>query len=232
MHPIQSQLYADHFNFLRLLAFLEGEIACYEADNGGHARLPIVLDILDYIQAYPERWHHPMEDAAFELLLVKQVPKSEQIWSLKSEHKKLESLTDRAVELFSSVANDVVVPVEELLSATREFIHRQQEHINKENLLVYPLLSEFLTDDDWEMLELKVQGKIDPLFATTDDALSGERAVESAHSHLLDKDRALKAEYRNLYKLIMQSERGISIGITARGKANGKNSSEQNQVTA
>ena len=113
MHAYQSQLYADHYNFLRLLLFLESEIACYEADQERHPRLDVVLDIFDYIQTYPERWHHPFEDAIFELLLVKQVPNADQIWGLKSEHKKLEQLTQQASELFSSVANDVVVPVEE-----------------------------------------------------------------------------------------------------------------------
>ena len=165
MHLYQSQLYADHYNFLRLLRFLESEIACYEAGGDRYARLDIILEMFDYIQAYPERWHHPIEDAIFELLLIRQVPNSDQIWGLKSEHKKLEQLTHQASELFASVANDVVVPVGELISTSREFIRRQQEHINMENRIAYPLLDAHLNNDDWLQVGRQVRTKVDPLFA-------------------------------------------------------------------
>ncbi len=216
MHAYQSQLYADHYNFLRLLHFLESEIACYEADLERHPRLDVILDIFDYIQTYPERWHHPFEDAIFELLLIKQVPSADQIWGLKSEHKKLEQLTQQASELFSSVANDVVVPVEELVDVTREFIRRQQEHINIENRIAYPLIEQYLTEKDWDAVGKKVRAKIDPLF-TLAAAQSDDQVADLASSQWL-RDRALKAEYRNLYKTIMQMERGVSIGATARAK--------------
>lgn len=223
MHPLQSQLYADHYNFLRLLTFLEAEIACYEAnsldmDNGRHARLAVVLDILDYIQTYPERWHHPLENAAFERLLIKQVPNSDQIWGLKSEHKKLEALTHKAMSLFASVANDVVVPVEELVKAAREFIQRQQEHISLENKLAYPLMTEYLSDTDWDDLGRQVSRKIDPLFGGEQNTGDAVATKTIDHSRLLDKDRALHSEYRNLYKMIMQAERGVATGVSARAK--------------
>lgn len=218
MHAYQSQLYADHYNFLRLLRFLESEIACYESDNEGQARLDVILDMFDYFQTYPERWHHPFEDAMFELLLIKQVPNADQIWSLKSEHKKLEQLTHHASELFSSVANDIVVPMDELVNATREFIHRQQEHINLENRYVYPLLDEHLNDSDWHAIGKKVRSRVDPLFSLQED--ESVKQAQDLSSSQWQRERALKAEYRNLYRSIMQAERGVALGATARAKAN------------
>lgn len=193
MHPTQSQLNADHYNFLRLLRCLESEMACYEADQASNAKLAIILDIFEYVQFYPEKFHHPIEDLAFELLLIKQVQGSEDVWAIKSEHKKLEELTRRAAQLFTSVANDTVVSVDDLIAVTREFINRQLDHINRENRLVYPLLEKYISDQEWDEITAKVAVSNDPVF-----------------------DNSIKKEYKNLYKAIVQSERGVAIDAMAK----------------
>lgn len=193
MHPTQSQLNADHYNFLRLLRCLESEITCYEADQASHAKLAVILDIFEYVQIYPEKFHHPIEDLVFELLLIKQVQGSEDVWAIKSEHKKLEELTRRAAQLFTSVANDTVVSVEDLITVTREFISRQLDHINRENRLVYPLLEKNISDQEWDEITAKVSVGNDPVF-----------------------NDSIKKEYKNLYKAIVQSERGVAIDAMAK----------------
>ncbi len=193
MHPTQSQLNADHYNFLRLLRCLEAELTCYEADQAGKAKLSTILDIFDYVQVYPEKFHHPIEDLVFELLLVKQVEHSDELWGIKSEHKKLEQLTHNAAQLFTSIANDTVVPVADLVAASKIFIARQVDHINRENRLVYPLLDKNISDDEWDAITEKVRVGRDPLF-----------------------NDAVKSEYKNLYKAIIQAERGVPIDSYAK----------------
>lgn len=191
MHPTQSQLCADHFNFLRLLRALELEIACYEAASEG--RLGVILDIFDYVQVYPEKWHHPIEDAAFEMLLKKQADNSDVIWGVRAEHKALEEMTHKVNEMFIAVANDTIVPVDKLVTATKEFVARQLDHINSENRLIYPLFNKYLSDQDWNEITEKVQSRRDPLF-----------------------NEELCEEYRSLYKSILRGERGTAMGATAR----------------
>lgn len=193
MHPTQSQLNADHFNILRLLRCLESELTCYEADQASHAKLAVILDIFEYVQFYPQKFHHPIEDLVFELLLIKQVEGSEDIWAIKSEHKKLEELTRRAAQLFTSVANDTVVAVDDLISVTREFISRQLDHINRENRLVYPLLEKMISDVEWDDITEKVLANNNLLF-----------------------DGSINKEYKNLYKAIIQAERGVGIDAMAK----------------
>ncbi|MEX1033268.1 MAG: hemerythrin domain-containing protein [Cellvibrionaceae bacterium] len=194
MHPTQSQLFADHYNLLGLMRCLEAEIACYEASQPWGAHLSVILDIFDYIQFYPERYHHPLEDALFERLLIKQVKNSDQIWAIKSEHKTLEALTRRASQLFTSVANDSVVPVAELVRVTREFLARQIDHIDRENRIVYPLLEKYITLEEWDEITAQVAQRKDPLFR-----------------------QAVMDEYRNLYDAILQAESALLLGPTARG---------------
>lgn len=193
MHPTYSQLCADHFNLLRLLRALEAEIACYEAGGGRAGRLSVILDIFDYVQVYPEKWHHPVEEALFEVLLRKQVENSELIWGMRAEHKTLESLTRHTAELFMAVANDTIVPIYKLADATREYIARQLDHINQENRLIYPLLEKNLTDEEWDDITDQVSARLDPLF-----------------------NQEMRGEYAQLHRSVIRSERGVALGAIAK----------------
>lgn len=192
MHPTQSQLYADHHNLLRLLHCLEVEIAGYEAGRPCD-HLSVIVDIFDYVQFYPEQYHHPLEDELFTLLLDKKLDISPQIANLKAEHKDLEALTRKASQLFNSVANDNVVPVRELVTVSRIFLNRQIDHIVRENRGVYPLLSAIVSDAEWDKLGAAVARRKDPLFG-----------------------KGIMDEYRSLYRAILQAERGVAVGATAR----------------
>jgi hemerythrin-like domain-containing protein len=195
MHPAQSQLFADHHNFLRLLHCLGEEVTYYEANQPWRANLPVILDIFDYVQFYPEQYHHPLEDELFNLLLRKGIGDAQQLWAMKSDHKELEALTHRASSLFDMVARDNVVPVDQLVTVTRAFLVRQLDHINRENRLIYPLLSANISDAEWDQLVASIAQRKDPLFG-----------------------KGIIAEYRDLYNAITKAERGIMTGATARAR--------------
>lgn len=189
MHPTQSQLHADHYNFLRLLACLQSEIACFEIDQTSQLRLPVILDILDYVQVYPERYHHPLENKVFELLLVKNAPNADVIWGTRAEHTALEKITQEANQLFTAVANDTVVPMTELIEVAKGFFERQLDHINIENRIIYPLMDRYIAFDEWEEITQEVVKRGDPIF-----------------------DAAVREEYHHLYRSILRAERGVVMG--------------------
>ena len=189
MHPTHKQLHMDHFNVLRLLRTLELEIACYEAGEERAARLAVILDIFDYVQVYPEQWHHPIEEELFEILLCKQVENSALIWGVRAEHKALEQLTRHASELFTAVANDTVIPIQKLTENAREFIARQLDHINQENCLLYPLFEKYISETEWNVITDRVKARLDPLFCD-----------------------GMQREFGRLYRSILRSERGVALG--------------------
>lgn len=192
MHSTQSQLFADHHNFLRLLNCFEAELAWYEKDQPWDANLAVILDIFDYIQFYPETYHHPAEEAVYDLLLAKSVEESGVIAELKAEHRELEEIARKARTLFNAIANDSVVPVHKLVAVSREFLERQREHIRRENELVYPLLSAYVSHEEWEGVARELEKQRDPLFS-----------------------RGIEDEYNSLYDAILEAE-GDVIGATAR----------------
>ena len=184
MHPSFSQLCMDHYRMIRLLHVLEAEIDCYEADEKGQGRLSVILDILDYIGAYQERCHRPLEDLLYEILLVKQPENSALIWATRAEHKTLEKLSAPTVELFFSVANNDVVPVQSLVRSTRNYVARQMEHISQENRSVYPLFENNISDSEWD------------------------QATEKAYIKKgFNSNSEIRREYEELYRCILRNQR-------------------------
>lgn len=192
MHPTQSQLFADHHNFQRLLNCFEFELAWYEKDQPWRADLAVILDIFDYIQFYPETYHHPTEEGIYELLLEKASEHADLINELKAEHRELEEITRQARLLFNAIASDSVVPMQKLLEVSREFLARQREHMKRENEFIYPLLSQHVSYEEWEHVTGELEQARDPLFS-----------------------QAIEDEYSSLYDAILEAE-GDEIGATAR----------------
>ncbi len=187
MHPIEKQLHLDHYHISRLLHCLQRNISTYQTEGAWSEHLALILEALDYIKVYPEHWHHPVEDKIF-AHIVKSYPKyADIVRALHVEHAELERLTKQLNQLFEAIANDSVVPMDQLSRLTREFLTRQLVHIEQENELVYPLMSQCLSETDWSVLEQEIDEIQDPLF--------GEELREEyqlLHRYVMDADVELQ----------------------------------------
>jgi len=184
MHKIQRQLHTDHFHLQRLLNCFSQEIDCYGFDSKREADLDVILSALNYVHIYPDKWHHPAEDAIFDKLIRKKVKESELIKELQNEHQQIINETNTVLELFNNVAEDCIVTADELLNAARHFITLQKQHLEKENEHVYPLMDTSFSEKDWLEIEKEVVLQSDPLFGNTS-----------------------RKEYDHLYRYIMALEK-------------------------
>lgn len=62
-----SRLRADHRHLTRVLLMLEQQIDALDG-NGEKQDMALLFALVDYVEAYPDRWHHPAEDVLFEYL--------------------------------------------------------------------------------------------------------------------------------------------------------------------
>jgi len=62
-----DQWHAEHANFAQLLALLERQLARFHADE--QPDYVLMLDVVEYLRHYPDRFHHAREDVAFERLV-------------------------------------------------------------------------------------------------------------------------------------------------------------------
>jgi len=187
MHSIEKQLHLDHYHISRLLQCLQRNIETYETEDAWAEHLSLILESLDYIKVYPEHWHHPVEDKIFAYIAKNYPQHAETVAALHSEHKALEALTKELNSLFEAIANDTVVPRDRLSRLTRNFLSRQISHIDRENEMVYPLMSNCLNAADWKTLESEIDEARDPLFG---DRLQSE--YRALHQYVMSADLELQ----------------------------------------
>ncbi len=166
MNILEKRLRKDHSRIKMVLACLQYQLDCYGNEQQDSPNLGLVLEAINYIQAYPEKWHHPLEDVIFSELQKRDLDKEGVISALRIEHQRLEKQSSEVFDLFYSLANDCIVPVELLKTKTQAMIDEQLRHMTTENKSVYPLMGEHFSEQDWEAMGKQVGDVHDPLFGS------------------------------------------------------------------
>jgi hemerythrin-like domain-containing protein len=169
-HPLLSQLITDHKNLARLLNNLEDQFRLYILDTSDQhdedSMLPAMLETMEYLSVYPEKWHHPAEELIFETLIKKDITKfdKESITNIKEQHVNLEKRSNLLKQTLLSIANDTVLPAETLIEQFSSFMGLQREHLENENELIFPLLINKIKHKEWDEVGKILIPSIDPLF--------------------------------------------------------------------
>ena len=157
MNLIIQQLQADHRQLVRILYHLEREVKAYGGFVGGKGKLEKILDILDYIQVYPEIWHHPSEDIIYDVLTKKDAAAAAAVADILAEHEVLELLTENLLDYINQLAtadSDNIHGIRmRFIKSTYDFVNRQLHHMEREQQQLFPLIDDCLGHDDW--LEIK-----------------------------------------------------------------------------
>jgi hemerythrin-like domain-containing protein len=158
MNLIVEQLNEDHRQLVRILYHLEREVKAFGGLTKVASNLESILDILDYIQVYPEIWHHPTEDVIYEALLEKDIPDLKQLADTLEEHATLELLTENLQEYINLIAADRGVSVVRFIKSTHDYINRQLQHMEKEQKYLFPLMEQYLDQQDWKKIKQRLKG--------------------------------------------------------------------------
>lgn len=156
-------LYRDHDNMKKLFAVFEKELATF--NRGGSPDYDLIVDILDYCIAYPDIYHHPLEDLILERLKERNAEAAKPIGNLHDEHNRLMAQT----RLFLSLVHDVRQQREVARSTFSEqaqaFLDAYRTHIRYEDETMFPAAAQSLSDEDWTEIESRWDSPYDPLFA-------------------------------------------------------------------
>lgn len=159
---IIDELKTDHANFLRLLKIMSEEITEFEA--GGSADLARMLDIMDYIQTYPDFVHHPKEDILYRAYLECHEEGHEVIGQMLEEHVKLKDRTIEIKHCLEGIFHDAVIDREPLCRELGDFVALQTRHIQTEERRVFGLLRSGLEEADLLRLAQAFPARMDPIF--------------------------------------------------------------------
>jgi branched-chain amino acid transport system ATP-binding protein len=113
---------------------------------------PLFAAMFDYIEAVPERIHHPKEDEYLFRFLRARCPEARAVLDdLEAQHVQgAEDLARLRRDLESFRDGGPLAPFDQALVAYAEF---QWEHMGKEENVVLPLAEEHLTAEDWQIID-------------------------------------------------------------------------------
>ncbi len=163
MTDIIDTLREEHRNIAKLLDILQREIE--SAAVSSNPDWDVLQGIADYFCAYPDRCHHPKEDAIYRRLQAKFPGEAKSIGDLLREHQDVRSCVQRFRGQIQAIFLEDVLPRERLIGSARAFIDAERQHMMKEEEIFFPAAERFLVEEDWQWIKSRLRSELDPLFA-------------------------------------------------------------------
>lgn len=158
-------LLEEHRNIKKLLHVLEQELNVF--DHSDQPDYEILRAIIEYFQDYPESYHHPKEDMVFEKLKLRDPALAKRVGDVEEEHR----VETERLQQFARAVDDVLAGREYLRKAfhdvVQDFIKHQREHMDKEELMLFPAAVKALQPEDWADIDTRLNDRKDPLFDDT-----------------------------------------------------------------
>ena len=166
-----ARWHADHSNFARLLDLLELQVDAFHA--GKRPNYELMRLIVYYLRHYPDRFHHPREDVAFNRL-VRRDPQlqSDVAWCIQ-EHGFIADAGEKLLNCLNQIIAGVVIERATLTTEAATYLAYYRHHVATEEHQIIPRAVELLTPDDWTAVSA-IPAEPDPLFETPVDARYSE----------------------------------------------------------
>jgi len=158
-------LYKDHDNLRRILFLAESLLI--DLCRGTSCDYPLLQRLLAYIQDYPERVHHPVEDAMLTTIFSNDVGGEKfrkDSSALIKDHTAIEKITREAVQAVESLLVEPEQDSARIAGILSTLISRQRSHILFEEVNIYPYISKHLDGEEWKRIAATVPDLDDPVF--------------------------------------------------------------------
>jgi transposase-like protein len=153
-----------------LAAILDGMIYIVHQirDRGATPDFNLLGAMIYYIDAVPERFHHPKEDEyLFHRLRLRRPESIPLLERLKSEHRAgAEKIRALALAL-TRYQHGGPAEFPHFMAAVEAFASFQWKHMGAEEKEVLPLAEQHLTAADWEVIDAAFLGHTDPMLGAT-----------------------------------------------------------------
>ena len=165
MRQAISIIKAEHRSLAAVLHGLKAVVDDLQV-HGGRPDFAVLYAMLDYIDRYPDQFHHPKEDQyLFRLLRLRAPDAAGLLDSLEAEHhKNLGLMADmrRALQRFQD-APDEPGRLAGLQALVRQYAEFHWSHMRIEEEQVFPLAESRLQADDWDEIDAAFCENSDPL---------------------------------------------------------------------
>lgn len=148
--PMLKQLRRDHANMARILHVLQ--LKQKTLADGDRPNFQLVREVVDYILDYMAGFTLPLEEICTERL--KEVaPHSEEVTErLSGQYRQLKARLNRLSRDIDAILMDVAIPMDQFSDDLREYLESHRNYLREEREELFPLISEYFSDDDLERL--------------------------------------------------------------------------------
>jgi len=166
MRDLLEELSRDHRNLEKILTMLSHQLDKFF--TGEESDFDLKIELLEYLEAYADQGHHPLENLIFEVARKRIRGQDELFDRLEKQHKDLSYLTKHFRQSLEGVLHEAVMSRAELETQGREYIALQHLHITLEEREVFPMLEAQLTAEDWRYIREHKPRHDDPVFEAPD----------------------------------------------------------------
>jgi hemerythrin-like domain-containing protein len=163
MHQAIRILRDEHRSLAAVLHGLQ-ELAHLARDASVRPDFAVFRAMIQYIDAYPERLHHPKEDAYLFARVEERSPESASLLKrLRADHQHGAELIrelERALNAFETAWPQ---GASQFALAAKQYADFHWDHMRKEEQVLLPVAEVVLTDDDWRAIAEAFAGNEDPL---------------------------------------------------------------------
>jgi hemerythrin-like domain-containing protein len=138
----------EHVYFSRLLDLLGRQVEVFE--TGQRPNYPLMLDILNYLRGYSDRFHHPREELAFARLAEYCPDLGPVLANLRQEHRVIANAGQKLLDLLTAIVDDSMVPRADVEAAAATYLVYYRGHIAAEEHSVLVPAEDNLTQEDWD----------------------------------------------------------------------------------
>jgi hemerythrin-like domain-containing protein len=152
-----------------LAAVLHGMLYLVNAirNRGMKPDFKVLGAMVYYIDAFPERYHHPKEDRYLFALLRARCPAARAVLSRLEEEHRAGAEKIRALEqALARYEHGGDAEFSNFAAAVEAYAAFHWDHMRCEEKEVLPLAEKHLTPEDWELIDNAFMGHADPLLGT------------------------------------------------------------------
>lgn len=139
----------------------------------------LILDVMEYMTHYPDRFHHPREDLAFRRLQ-REIPQARPlVEELAHQHEAIAASGEHLVEQLTRAAEGIELPREAMEASARDYIAALRANMRIEETDLFPLVSERLRADDWLLIDAAFHFMEGPVFGS-----AVQQRYRALHRHI------------------------------------------------
>ena len=124
----------------------------------------LLLDILDYLTHYPDKYHHPREDMLFAHILESDREFQPSLDRLQREHKTLHHYNTELFNELTRIADGRPVEQASLKQSIQRYLSGYRKHMDYESTQIFPRATGELDPADLKKLKANTRFSDDPVF--------------------------------------------------------------------